>query len=216
MGSVQTRTRTGTYGGRSAEARQAERHERLVAAAGDIWGEQGWAAVTMRGVCARAGLTDRYFYESFTDRDALLLAVWDQGRDHLVALVLDAFATEIEQDIIAQLRAAIAAIVAHLQRNPGHARIILGDNAGSAALEQRRRDTLQTFTDLLVDYAGPLLAPSTDENALRMSTLIGVGGFAELVTAWNTGTITADAGQIIDHVTDVAGSLVGRYLTPTT
>lgn len=207
------RTRDGTYGGRSAEARQAERRERLVAAASDIWAEQGWAAVTMRGVCAHAELTARYFYESFTDRDALLVTVWDQDRDHLVALVLDAFATTKDQDLVVQLRAAIAAIVEHLQREPGHARIILGDNAGSAALEQRRRETLQLFTYLLLDYAAPQLASGTDTDALAMSTMIGVGGFAELVTAWNTGTITVTADQIIDHVTDVAASLLRRYLT---
>lgn len=210
---MQTRTRTRTYGGRSAEARQAERRDRLVAAGSNIWAEQGWTAVTMRGVCARAELTERYFYENFTDRDALLVAVWDQGRDHLVALVLEAFTTAEDQDLIAQLRAAIAAIVEYLQGEPGHARIILGDNAGSAAVEQRRRETLQTFTDLLIDYAGPLLPADTDETELRMSTMIGVGGFAELVTAWNAGTITADADRIIDHVTDVASSLVRRYLT---
>ncbi|WP_278258124.1 TetR family transcriptional regulator [Nocardioides convexus] len=52
------------YGGKTAEQRRAERREALLAAAVDIWQESGWAAVTMRGVCARAGLTDRYFYES--------------------------------------------------------------------------------------------------------------------------------------------------------
>lgn len=186
-----------------------------MAAASGIWAEHGWAAVTMRGVCARAELTERYFYESFTDRNALLVAVWDQDRDHLVALVLDAFVAVGDQDLVARLRSAIAAIVEYLQREPGHARIILGDNAGSTVLEQRRRETLQTFTDLLVDYAGPLLAPGTDDNELRMSTMIGVGGFAELVAAWNTGAITADADRIVDHVTDVAASLVARYLTPT-
>src|SRR5512139_974724 len=79
MGRVGESTRT--YGGRSAEERRSERRHRLVDAALAIWGEQGWAAVTMRQVCARAGLIDRYFYESFPDRDALLVAVWDQLRD---------------------------------------------------------------------------------------------------------------------------------------
>ena len=75
----------GTYGGRSAEARRIERRLRLLAAAREVWGTDGWAAVTMRGVCGRAGLVDRYFYESFSDRDALLGTVWDQERDALIS-----------------------------------------------------------------------------------------------------------------------------------
>ncbi|NMK70807.1 TetR/AcrR family transcriptional regulator, partial [Staphylococcus capitis] len=43
----------GLWGGRTAAQRRAERRERLVGAAQEIWIEQGWAAVTMRGVCAR-------------------------------------------------------------------------------------------------------------------------------------------------------------------
>ena len=47
MDGVPTGSRT--YGGRSAEQRQAARRRQLVDAALDIWDEQGWAAVTMRG-----------------------------------------------------------------------------------------------------------------------------------------------------------------------
>ncbi|HET6290833.1 MAG TPA: TetR family transcriptional regulator, partial [Amycolatopsis sp.] len=60
------------YSGKTADERRAERRLALLGAALDIWQEQGWAAVTMRGVCARANLTDRYFYESFANRDVLL------------------------------------------------------------------------------------------------------------------------------------------------
>ncbi|WP_434090437.1 TetR family transcriptional regulator [Nocardia beijingensis] len=38
----------------------------------DLIGESGAAGVTMRGVCRRAGLTTRYFYENFATRDELL------------------------------------------------------------------------------------------------------------------------------------------------
>lgn len=208
------RTRTGTYGGRTVEQRRADRRERLVDAACEIWGDQGWAAVTMRGVCARAELTDRYFYESFTDRDALLVAVWDQVRDRLVELTTTAMFATRGTDPIARLRAAIAAVVHHFDNDPRQTRIVLGDNAGSPDLERRRRDSLQTFTELLVRFARPYLAPGADENALRMTTLMGVGGFVELITAWRNDLITADAEEIIDHAAEVGASLGARYLAP--
>lgn len=77
----------GLWGGRTAAQRRAERRERLVGAAQEIWIEQGWAAVTMRGVCARTSLNDRYFYEDFADREDLLAAVWDGVRDELIAQI---------------------------------------------------------------------------------------------------------------------------------
>ncbi|WP_246258258.1 TetR/AcrR family transcriptional regulator [Amycolatopsis anabasis] len=204
--------RTRTYGGRSAEQRQAERRRQLVDAALQIWGEQGWAAVTMRGVCARAGLIDRYFYESFPDRDALLVAVWDQVRDETLDLLLAAISDKFDQHPITQLRAAIAAFVHHVEGDPRRARILFGEHAGSAVLEERRRDTLQTATDLLIQAGRPYLKPDLDENALRMSTLIGIGGFVELITAWHAGIIDTDAERIIDHTAEVGQVLGAQYL----
>lgn len=205
---------TGIYGGRSAEARRSDRRLRLLAAARDIWGAEGWAAVTMRGVCGRAGLVDRYFYQSFPDRDALLGAVWDQERDALVAQVVDAFASNADGDLVGALRTIIDAVVEHLRTDPARARIVLGDHTGSAVLEPRRREMLRTFADLLVDWSGPRLPPTIDPARLRMSTLLGVGGFAEIIAAWNAGELDVDASQIAEHTAVVAALLVGSHRPP--
>ncbi|WP_433786433.1 TetR/AcrR family transcriptional regulator [Actinomycetospora sp. CA-101289] len=207
-----TRSRSGIYAGRTADERRAERRGRLIAVAMEIWAEQGWAAVTMRGVCARAGLVDRYFYESFADRDALLVAVWDHLRDRVVALVVAAMVSSVDLPPIARLRAAIAAVLDATRTEPEQTRILLGDNAGSAVLEQRRRDILRVFTDLLVDFATPVLRPGASAEGLRMTTLLGVGGFVEVLTAWQAGMISASSEAILDHVTHVATDLAARYL----
>lgn len=201
----------GTYAGRTSEQRRAERRRRLVDAARETWGEHGWAAVSMRGVCARAGLVDRYFYESFAGRDALLVAVWEQERDRLVELVQSAVAAVPGDDPIVQLQAAVTAAVGHLDRHPRVVRIVLGDNVGSAALAHARRDTLQLFTDIVAEMARPHLGDG-DEDSLRMAVLMGVGGFVELVTAWQDGLIDVDADTVVAHVTDVGAALAGRYL----
>lgn len=77
-----------TYGGRTAQQRREERRRTLLDVGRELWCEQGWAAVTMRGVCARAELSDRYFYESFADREALLVAIAEDVRDETVGLLL--------------------------------------------------------------------------------------------------------------------------------
>ena len=57
--------------------RAAERRALLVDAAFDLLGREGDAATTVRAVCQQARLNPRYFYESFADRDELLVAVYD-------------------------------------------------------------------------------------------------------------------------------------------
>ena len=72
------------YGGISAADRRADRRRKLVAAGRHLWGESGIADVTVRGVCAHAGLIARYFYVQFDGRDALLFAVVDEVRSQLL------------------------------------------------------------------------------------------------------------------------------------
>lgn len=200
------------YGGKSAEERRTERRALLVDAALEIWQEQGWAAVTMRGVCARAGLTDRYFYENFTDRDALLATLWDQMRDETLAMLLAAIAPVADDGPLVQLRAALHAVVHHIADEPARAQIIFGEHAGSAVLEQRRRDTVQLATDLMLDLAKPYLRSGVDEQALRINTLLGIGGFVELMLAWRSGLIDANADEIVDQLADVGTTLGSRFL----
>ncbi|BAW04565.1 TetR family transcriptional regulator [Nocardia seriolae] len=202
--------RSGTWGGRTQAERRAERRERLLAAALDIWLEHGWAAVTMRGVCTRAGLNDRYFYEHFADRDELLGAVWDRVGFQVLAELSGVVAENLEHPALGILHLAIARAVA-LQTD-GPARILFGDHAGSRILEQRRTELLTESTDLLIATARPYLRPGVDESDLRMAVLMGVGGFIELLTAWRTGAVTADAPRIIDHVSHTADLLGARYL----
>ena len=200
------------YGGRSAAERKAERHAALVSAALEIWQEQGWAAVTMRGVCARAGLTDRYFYESFADRDALLARVWDQARDETLMMLLGAITEAPQNDPLLQLQSAIHAVVHHIADEPARAQILFGDHAGSAVLEQRRRDTVQMTSDIMIDLAKPFLRNPDDTTGLRMTVVLGIGGFIELMLAWRLGLVDVDADGIIDHLAGVGQALAAQFL----
>src|SRR6201995_4988654 len=79
MGSMATVPATSArpYGGVDAADRLATRRARLLEAGLDLLGGDGAAELTVRGVCRRAGVAARYFYESFTDKDELIGAVFD-------------------------------------------------------------------------------------------------------------------------------------------
>ena len=48
-----------------------------IAAGVGLLGGAAGPALTVRAVCRAAGLTERYFYESFADRDEFVRAVYD-------------------------------------------------------------------------------------------------------------------------------------------
>ncbi|MEU0541021.1 TetR/AcrR family transcriptional regulator [Nocardia sp. NPDC005978] len=199
-----------TWGGRTRDERRAERRRRLVTAALDIWLENGWAAVTMRGVCTRAGLNDRYFYEHFADRDELLAAVWDEVCFEVFGELSAVVAEHLDRSPLDILDLAIARAVGLQIDSP--ARILFGDHAGSRVLEERRKSMLTEAADLLIATARPYLRPGCDESDLRMGTLMGIGGFVELLTAWRTGAIESDTSRIVDHVSRTAHLLGTQYL----
>jgi AcrR family transcriptional regulator len=78
----------------SADERRAERRSNLKEACLDLIGEAGVVPITAEGVSGRAGLTKRYFYESFSDRDALLYEVMDEFFTDARTAMLDARASD--------------------------------------------------------------------------------------------------------------------------
>ncbi|AMU72326.1 Putative transcriptional regulator, TetR family [Mycobacteroides abscessus subsp. abscessus] len=202
----------GLWGGRTAAQRRAERRERLVGAAQEIWIEQGWAAVTMRGVCARTSLNDRYFYEDFADREDLLAAVWDGVRDELIAQISAIVAEDPDRPPLDTLRKTITLVVERVSGDPGWADIIFVRHVGSAVLEQRRIDLLHQATAVLIAAAEPYLVKNIDRTGFRMDTLVGIGGFSELVNAWRSGLLDVSADELIEHSTRIGATLASRYL----
>jgi AcrR family transcriptional regulator len=200
------------WGGRTAAERHAERRQRLIDAATEIWVESGWAAVTMRGVCARTSLNDRYFYEHFSDRDDLLSTVWDRIKDELLGNLLAVLAEDRDRPPMDTLAKGISVVVDRTAADPGWAQIMFGRHLGSAVLEQRRTAVLHQATNIMVGAAGPYLRPDADEIGLRMDALVGIGGFVELISAWQSGFIDVEAGQIIDHCSRIGSTLAAEYL----
>lgn len=206
------RVTTGRWGGRTRAERRAERRQQLINAAVDIWTESGWAAVTMRGVCSTTGLNDRYFYEEFATRDELIVAAWDRVRDQMLGEVSAVFADRADQDPVETIRAAIAIVVDRIAQDPGTARILLTQHVGSSALQNRRAVALQAATQLVVEAARPHLKPDADETELRMDTFVAVGGFVELMMAWDADLLDIGPVDIINHTSRLAETLAQRHI----
>ncbi|MEO6604241.1 MAG: TetR/AcrR family transcriptional regulator, partial [Aeromicrobium sp.] len=73
----------GVYGGVSAADRKIARRIKLLDATLEVWGREGGPPVTMTRVCAEAGLTERYFYESFTGLGQAQIAVVERVAEEI-------------------------------------------------------------------------------------------------------------------------------------
>lgn len=71
------------FRGVSAETRKKERLEKLIAAGFTLFGAKGFHSVTVREICVEAKLTERYFYESFPNLEALFLELHRRLNDEL-------------------------------------------------------------------------------------------------------------------------------------
>src|SRR4029453_6908151 len=76
-GERMTTARARNYAGLSADERRLGRREGLVEGAIRAYGELGYRNTTVKAVCEAAGLTERYFYESFVNSEALLVAAFE-------------------------------------------------------------------------------------------------------------------------------------------
>ena len=65
------------YRGVDAADRLASRRAGLLDAGLELLGGEESAELTVRAICRQAGVTARYFYESFADKDEFVAAVFD-------------------------------------------------------------------------------------------------------------------------------------------
>ncbi|MDK3025673.1 TetR/AcrR family transcriptional regulator [Cupriavidus taiwanensis] len=167
------------YRGAEAEERRAQRRAQLIAAAVQVYGERGYQNATVKAVCEAAGLTERYFYESFANSEALLLASFQTVTQRLLHTLVqagEAAGNDGAQRALAMLRAYFGA----LQREPRSARVFLVEIRGvSKLVDGALADSLDAFGGLL---AQALLAPGRARDPLLTAGV--VGGVVHLAVRW--------------------------------
>lgn len=194
---------TRAYGGVSAADRAAARRERLVTAAADLFGRQGYLETGVKDLCKAAGVTDRYFYESFRDRAELFGAAFDLAVSELFAAVATAVAG-VEPKPEEQARAAVTAFVGTLGADPGRARLLFVEavTVGSD-VEQHVRASIRRFAELLAATARPHVSGEVPDRLVTMGALSLVGAMQVIVLEWLDGNLDATADDITDYFVEM-------------
>lgn len=195
--------------GRTVEERRAVRRARLLDAALELFGSQGYSATTIAEVCALSGVTSRYFYEEFGDRDEMLVALYDRelGRctDQVFAAAVLGSLTDVSTDaeveviITGRLRAFVNAVL----DDPRVARVLLLETGNrSSALERRRRDTHRQMAAFIAGVFDP--TRSVERN-WRIVTLSLVGAIVEVLADFTLSGVAdrPSREEVIDHLAEI-------------
>ncbi|HVS99802.1 MAG TPA: TetR/AcrR family transcriptional regulator [Solirubrobacterales bacterium] len=187
--------------GISPQRRVAERRERLLDAALEVFVARGFANSRVRDVCREAGLTERYLYESFADKEALLIALTERIVADLVVAVgpaIELVATEPETAIDAASRA----VVHSLTGDPRRARILLVEIVGvSPAIEAFRRTLIARLANVIREgVAGAFGSWASTSLEVELVARALVGAAQELLVAYVRGELELDEEALIENL----------------
>lgn len=152
----------------------------LLAAALEILRTQGSAALVLREVARRAGVSHQAPYHHFADRAALVAAVAQDGFERLMEEVERARSTA--PDPVAQFREGGLAYVVFAVRHPEHYRIMFGPELGDrSAHPDLDRAARRVFQALSAPPGGPPPPEASGPSALQATLWSMVHGLAMLL-----------------------------------
>ena len=187
-----------SFKGVSAEQRQAERYQKLMDAGLQCFGSHGFYHVTVREICAEAKLTERYFYESFKNTEALLVAVYQQIIKDMQNNIIHTVLATTDKEPKALIRTGLTAFLRYIREDVRVARILFID-VPHVRFENTVliRDTLSSFNALLQHF-GQLMFPQALNSSLNFDLITaGLNGAnVHIVTYW----IHSDFAQPFDEV----------------
>lgn len=189
------------YSGIAPEERARHRRASLLASALEQFGTCGYATVSIKQICQGAGLTERYFYESFTGREDCLAALYDDLAAAMRAATLTAIDSALP-NIDDAAAAGLAAFIGYLSSDPRRARVVLIEVVGvSPAMEQRRHRVLRDFVDtVLAVWAAESRPPGRRQ---RLTATALVGGVNHLLVDWLMDECRDDPADLVTVCADL-------------
>ncbi|NLE81585.1 MAG: TetR/AcrR family transcriptional regulator [Rhodococcus sp.] len=183
------------YSGLEPEERKAARRRALTAAAIQLFGTQGYTSTTVKQICQEADLTQRYFYESFKDREACLTAVYEGVIAEVTGLTLAAIDDASQFEDMALM--GVTAFVHHFTADPLQAQIVMIEVVGvSPDLEKTRYKVLSDFADLVGTVW--LQNVSNVDRRVAFTVAVGmVGAVNHLLVDWLLSGRKQDPAELI-------------------
>tara|TARA_Y100000782_G_scaffold115436_1_gene158397 strand:- start:1200 stop:1799 length:600 start_codon:yes stop_codon:yes gene_type:complete len=190
-------TKSHSLKGMSMSERKAWRRKQLLEAAIQTYGQKGFDQTTVKDVCLSAGLTERYFYESFTNRDELLMAAFEQVSDALFQQI-----TEIESNGASKEQLINAMLKTYFK---GHLDFPQGAKLFACEMQSHRnKEGVETIYQEFLNRYGVLMAKILKLEKRNKVLEYGIlGGVLEITRFW----INEDFKTDIDEIVPTAAKL---------
>jgi AcrR family transcriptional regulator len=193
-------TQARPYAGVDAADRLARRRSQLLEAGLELLGSNiDPAELTVRGICQQAGLATRYFYESFTDKDQFIGAVFDWVITSLATTTQAAVAAAPAEE---QTRAGMTNIVRTIEADPRTGRLIFGTQVSNTAVIRKRQETEALFVKLAGQHVETLTQQPATE-AIKAFSYFVVGGVTQTVSAWLAGDVALTSLELVDQLSAI-------------
>lgn len=193
------------YRGVGPAQRLAARRNRLLAAGLELLGaeQRDISGVTVREVCRQSGLAARYFYESFTDKDEFVGAVYDWAVADLAATTQAAVSAVPAHE---QTRAGIANIVRTITGNARVGRLLFSTQVANTVIARKRAESSAMFAVLSGQHVGDALqVPANDR--IKAAAHFVVGGVAQTISAWLAGDVRLEPDELVDQLASLLDEL---------
>lgn len=200
------------FRGVSAEQRLAQRRADLLDAGLDEIAEVGVAKLRMSSVCERAGLTQRYFYEHFRNRDQLLDALHETMISDLITRTVEAVEAQ-PLDLKIRARVAVTTFLDFFAEEPRRARLYT-EGATLPALAARKAEGIRRYAEQAARQVCAVYGETDAQTEARiaLAALVVVNGNAVVTLAWHNGEIDTPRDEYIDLLAQIfVDALVGVH-----
>ncbi|MHA7653095.1 TetR/AcrR family transcriptional regulator [Mycobacterium sp. ML4] len=184
------------YRGIEAAQRLGARRNQLLKAGLDLLGSPDEPELTVRSVCQRAGLSARYFYESFSDKDDFVERVYDWVIAELAATTQAAVAAVPPDE---QPRASMGNVVRTVAGDARIGRLLFSTQLANAVVMRKRAESSALFALLSGRHAVDTLRAPANEH-VKAAAHFAVGGVGQTLSAWLSGDVQMTADELADHL----------------
>ncbi|HEY3711771.1 MAG TPA: TetR/AcrR family transcriptional regulator [Amycolatopsis sp.] len=175
-----------TYGGVPPEQRRAERRERLLTAALELFTSVGFRQAKITQLCTRAGVSTRNFYEEFGSKEEVLRTLHDQINSLALRHVAAALEEVRDADAMTRIARLLDVFVSTVTLDPRMPRLNYVEAVGvSPELELQHQVWVDRWATFIEEEARRAAeAGAAPDRNYRLTAIALVGAATGLLREW--------------------------------
>jgi AcrR family transcriptional regulator len=200
------------YGGVDVSIRKEGRRKKLIEAGIEAFGTKGYAKSNIKTICALAGLTERYFYESFENKEELLYTIYRELIDEQQREATELLKS-LDRNPIETVTNATELFYYRLKMDPRIARIQLFEVLGaSKRIDQEYRNAIRLISEMVKLFLSRIFPGIAQEKLNNSIIPTGIAGSMIMISHdWVLGGFVMPLEDIVSQSMDYF-MIIGKHL----